>query len=79
MLYEVITVDLWGDEIDHLSEFSIADQRSTIKIEEVSIFPAREVLPTPELMKRAEQLRTKEPWGAQTWDRFSRGEIFDVV
>ncbi len=72
-----VRVDLWGDEIDHLSEFSIADQRSTIKIEEVSVFPAREVLPTPELMKRAEQLRTKEPWGAQTWDRFSRGEIFD--
>jgi len=72
-----VRIDLWGDEIEHLSEFAIADQRSTHSIDEVTIFPAREVLPTPDLMARARQLQTSDPWGIQAWDRLAQGEVFD--
>ena len=40
-----VRIDLWGDEVDRLSEFSVADQRSTDDLDEVEIFPCRELLP----------------------------------
>ena len=41
-----IRIDLWGDEVDRLTEFTVNDQRSTDDLEEVHIFPARELLPS---------------------------------
>ena len=39
-----VRVDLWGDEVDRLTEFGINDQRSTITRSEAAIHPAREVV-----------------------------------
>ncbi len=72
-----IRVDLWGDEIDRLVEFSISDQRTTVLKQHVQIFPARELLPTSDLKLRAEQLITDAPWGRSHWEKFADGEIFD--
>jgi transcription-repair coupling factor (superfamily II helicase) len=47
-----VRVDLWGDEVDRLSEFSVHDQRSTADLAEVEIFPARELLPTDDVRAR---------------------------
>ena len=44
-----VRIDLWGDEVDRLTEFSVTDQRSTVDIAEVEIFPCRELLPTDEV------------------------------
>ncbi len=44
-----VRVDLWGDEIDRLSVFSVADQRSNQELRDVMVFPSRELLPTPEV------------------------------
>ena len=41
-----VRIDLWGDEVDRLSGFAVADQRSTHDVAEACIFPARELLPT---------------------------------
>ena len=43
-----VRLDLWGDEVDRLTEFSISDQRSTDDVPAAAIFPCRELLPTPE-------------------------------
>ena len=51
-----VRIDLWGDEVDRLAEFSVADQRTTIDVERVEIFPCRELLPTDEVRERAEAL-----------------------
>ena len=40
-----VRIDLWGDEVERLSGFSVADQRSTRDLAEVVVFPARELLP----------------------------------
>ncbi|MED5329080.1 MAG: transcription-repair coupling factor, partial [Actinomycetota bacterium] len=40
-----IRIDLWGDDVDRLTQFSVNDQRSTENLDEVRIFPAREVTP----------------------------------
>src|SRR5262249_41778124 len=70
-------IDLWGDEVDRLSRFSVADQRSTDEIDEACVFPARELLPTDEVRKRAAALVGREPWGREQWDRLADGQVFD--
>ena len=72
-----VRLDLWGDEVDRLSEFSIADQRSTVSISEVSIFPCRELLPTDDVRARAAALVAIEPWGREQWERLAEGQTFD--
>lgn len=72
-----IRIDLWGDEVDRLTHFSVADQRSTIDISEIEIFPCRELLPTPEIQERAAELVSTEPWGREQWERLAEGQQFD--
>jgi transcription-repair coupling factor (superfamily II helicase) len=72
-----VRIDLWGDEVDRLSEFAVADQRSTGDVAAAWIFPARELLPTPEVRARAEALLAAEPWGAEQWERLAQGQTFD--
>jgi len=70
-------VDLWGDEIERLSEFSVSDQRSNAEINSVLIPPARELLPTSKIRERASELLETEPWGREQWERLAAGEFFD--
>ncbi len=70
-------IDLWGDEVDRLCEFTINDQRSTVDRAEIEIFPCRELLVTEEIRERAERLQASEPWGKEHWQRLADGETFD--
>ncbi len=72
-----IRIDLWGDEVDRLTRFSVNDQRSTVDLAEVRIFPARELTPTPEVRERAAALVETEPWGREQWERLAEGHHFD--
>ena len=72
-----VRIDLWGDEVDRLTEFSVTDQRSTTDLGRVDIFPCRELLPTPEVRARAERLVGLEPWGREQWERLAEGLTFD--
>jgi transcription-repair coupling factor (superfamily II helicase) len=72
-----VRIDLWGDEVDRLTEFSVADQRSTNDVECAEIFGCRELLPTPEVKARAARLVGEQPWGRDRWDRLAEGLIFD--
>ena len=70
-------IDLWGDEVDRLCEFTINDQRSTVDRAEIEIFPCRELLVTEDIRERAERLQATEPWGKEQWQRLADGELFD--
>ena len=72
-----VRIDLWGDEVDRLGEFSVVDQRTTIDRAEVEIFPCRELLPTEEVRARAAALIAAEPWGREQWERLAEGQTFD--
>jgi transcription-repair coupling factor (superfamily II helicase) len=72
-----VRIDLWGDEVDRLTEFSVSDQRSTDDLARVEIFGCRELLPTDEVRARAEKLIALEPWGREQWERLAQGQIFD--
>jgi len=72
-----VRIDLWGDEVDRLTTFSVADQRSHGDLEEVELFGCREVLPTEEVRARATELMAAEPWGREQWERLAEGHIFE--
>jgi transcription-repair coupling factor (superfamily II helicase) len=72
-----VRIDLWGDEVDRLTEFNVNDQRSADDISHVEIFGCRELLPTDEVRNRAEKLIGSEPWGREQWERLAEGLTFD--
>ena len=70
-------IDLWGDEVDRLTEFSVADQRATDPLEKAVVFPAREVRPAAAVRAAAEKLVATRPWGREQWERLAEGQFFD--
>ncbi|CAN5529465.1 hypothetical protein BH20ACT2_BH20ACT2_22810 [soil metagenome] len=72
-----VRIDLWCDEVDCLTTFSVADQRATDDLAGAEIFGCRELLPTPEVRGRAEALIATEPWGRGQWERLAEGQVFD--
>ncbi len=72
-----IRIDLWGDEVDRLTEFAVNDQRSTLDLDEALVFPARELIPTEAVRARAAGLVATESWGREHWERLAEGTLFD--
>ncbi|MEL0284396.1 MAG: CarD family transcriptional regulator, partial [Ilumatobacter sp.] len=72
-----VRIDLWGDEVDRLTEFSVNDQRSIDDIASTRIFPARELTPDDSVRARAETLVSTDPWGREQWERLAEGTHFD--
>jgi transcription-repair coupling factor (superfamily II helicase) len=72
-----VRIDLWGDEVDRLTEFAVADQRSTIERAEVEIFGCRELLAGPDVADRARSLLRTAAWGRDQWERIAEGQLFD--
>ncbi|MDJ0768852.1 MAG: transcription-repair coupling factor [Ilumatobacter sp.] len=72
-----IRIDLWGDEVDRLTVFGVNDQRSTGDIDQATIFPARELMPTDDVRERAASLVATEPWGREQWERLAEGTHFE--
>ncbi len=72
-----VRIDFWGDDVERLTTFSVADQRSEVEIDSIDLFACRELMCTPEVVARAEELLRSAPWGAQNWQRLADGELFD--
>ena len=72
-----VRIELWGDDVERLSAFSVNDQLSTGELEEVVIYPARELLIDDAIVRRAETLASKEPWGQEQWERIAQRTGFD--
>ena len=73
-----IRIDLWGDEVDRLTEFSVHDQRSTDPVEEaIDHAGPRAAGRGRRPPARAERLVGTEPWGREQWERLADGLTFD--
>jgi len=72
-----VRIDLWGDEVDRLTEFSVHDQRSDTDLDHVVIFPARELVLDDGTRRRAHDLIATEPWGREHWEKLAEGAVFD--
>ena len=74
-----VRLDLWGDEVDDITRFSVGTQRSVEPVERLVAYPAREVRPDAETTSIAAGLVADEPWAASTWDRIAEGIVFPGI
>ncbi len=72
-----VRIDMFGDEVDRLTAFAVADQRSAYDLEAAVLFGCREVVTTKAVRDHATSLLGTEPWGATHWERLAHGELFD--
>jgi len=72
-----IRIDLFGDEVERLTAFEIAGQRSVTDLEQVELFGCREVVLTEDLRERARQLSLEAPVARDNFSRIAEGELFD--
>ncbi len=72
-----IRIDLWGDEVDRLTRFDVADQRSIDDLATVELFACRELLPDEAVRRTAERMVGSAPWGREQWERLAEGQLFD--
>jgi transcription-repair coupling factor (superfamily II helicase) len=72
-----VRIDLWGDEVDRLTRFDVADQRSTEDLATVELFGCRELVPDQSVRRSAEALVASAPWGRDQWERIAEGQLFD--
>ncbi len=72
-----VRIDLWGDEVDRLTRFDVADQRSIDDVGPVELFGCRELVCDETMRKRAAELVGSAPWGRHQWSRLADGEQFD--
>ncbi|MCD1267688.1 transcription-repair coupling factor [Microbacterium sp. MEC084] len=67
-------IELFGDEVDQIRAFSVADQRSLPgEVPEVDLVPSRELLLTADVRARARQLQHEFPGIAQMLEKMSEG------
>jgi len=73
-----IRVDFFGDTIEELAWFTVSDQRTYEPVVgEVSIYPCREILLTPEVKERARVLTSAYPEVAELTSKLAEGIYVD--
>ncbi|SEB35501.1 transcription-repair coupling factor [Paramicrobacterium humi] len=69
-----VRVDFFGDEVDQIRPFSVADQRSSTEtIESVSLLPARELLLSPSVRQRAAEMMPEFPNLSTMLEKIAQG------
>ncbi len=73
-----LRVEFWGDEVEEIRYFKVADQRS-LEVAEHGLWaaPCRELLLTPDVQARAAKLLGEHPELAELLDPISRGEAVE--
>ena len=73
-----VRVEFWGDDVEEVRFFTVADQRSSGPAEHGLWAPAcRELLLTPEVRERAKQLAAEHPELAEMADRMADGQAVE--
>src|SRR5262249_40738396 len=68
-----LRVEFWGDEVEEIRTFAVADQRTIEKVGHLFAPPCRELLLTPAVRARADQLTTEHPQLSEMLDRIAAG------
>jgi transcription-repair coupling factor (superfamily II helicase) len=74
---EPIRLDFFGDDVERLTSFDIANQRSLHDLDGALVAPAREWHLSADARARAEAMVKTKPWGRATFDRLAAGHQFD--
>ncbi len=69
-----LRLEFFGDELEDVREFSVADQRSIAsQVDHLDIYPARELLITPQVALRAREMAHEFPNLTQMLEKISNG------
>ena len=71
-----VRLEFFGDELDEMRHFSVADQRTLSggeELTELTLLPCRELLITPEVMSRAARLKADYPAAATMLEKIAGG------
>ncbi|MGN9764572.1 transcription-repair coupling factor [Micromonospora sp. SD12] len=66
-------VEFWGDEVEEIRTFAVADQRTIEQVPRLWAPPCRELLLTPSVRKRAAALAEEHPELAEILDKLAEG------
>lgn len=73
-----VRIDFFGDEIEEINYFEVADQRSFSPISKaIEIHPCRELLLTPEIRTRAAEIKESIPGAQELLEKVSEGISFE--
>ena len=72
-----LRIEFWGETIEEIRHFAVADQRSLEAVEHVWAPPCRELLLTDEVRERAAVLATKHPQLAELFTKLSDGHAVE--
>ncbi|HEY2671598.1 MAG TPA: transcription-repair coupling factor [Rugosimonospora sp.] len=68
-----LRVEFWGDDIEEIRTFAVADQRTLAPADRLWAPPCRELLLTPEVRARAAELAVEHPALAEILDKLAEG------
>ena len=68
-----VRVEFWGDEVEEIRSFAVADQRTLDKVERLWAPPCRELLLTPTVRERAAALAREHPQLAEVFEKLAEG------
>ncbi len=68
-----LRVELWGDDVEEIRWFSVADQRTLEKAERLWAPPCRELLLTDDVRRRAAELGQQHPTLLELTDKIAAG------
>ncbi|HET9997452.1 MAG TPA: transcription-repair coupling factor, partial [Nocardioides sp.] len=68
-----LRVEFWGDEVEEIRAFAVADQRALEKVERLWAPPCRELLLTDEVRRRAWELGEAHPALVELTDKIAAG------
>ncbi len=68
-----LRVEFWGDDIEEIRSFAVADQRTIAAVPRLWAPPCRELLLTPEVRARAAALAEEQPGLVEILDKLAEG------
>lgn len=68
-----LRVEFWGDDVEDIRSFSVADQRTHEKVDRLWAPPCRELLLTDEVRRRAWELGEQHPQLVELTDKIAAG------
>lgn len=72
-----LRVDFWGDEVEDIRQFSVADQRTTDPVERLWAPPCRELLLSDDVRQRAGRLAAQHPALAELFTKLAEGHAVE--
>ena len=74
---EPVRLDFFGDEVERLTIFDVATQRSREDLDHTVIAPAREWIPTGDVRESLALVAETNPWARPVLSRLAEGELLD--